>query len=222
MQSKWLLQLVQGTGDAAFVVDASGRISAWNLAAEALFGLSSEEVTDRPCHEILQGIQESGPFCSQHCSIHQALETNRPVANFDLQLQTKRGREWCNLTIEMVTAPESSERCAVHLVRRLDIHKLIEELGRVVIASQTTGESEAAAKLISSSLATAPNVELTAREKEILQMLAQGKGTRVIADQLYISPVTVNNHVQHIMDKLDSHSRLEVVVRAREAGIIEY
>jgi PAS domain S-box-containing protein len=221
METKWLPQLVERTGDAAFAVDASGRISAWNLAAEELFGFSSPEVIDRPCHEILQGSHESGPFCSKHCSIHQALQMNKPVANFDLRLQTKTGKEWCNLTIiEILAAPESGERHSMHLVRRLDPHKLIEQLARVMTPGLGMGESEAAAKLVSKSLANVPEVKLTTREKEILRLLADGKRTRAIADQLYISRSTVNNHIQHIIEKLDSHSRLEVVVRAREAGII--
>lgn len=220
MEAKWLLQLVQGTGDPAFAVDVSGRIRAWNLAAEELFGFKSAKVVGRPCHEILQGTRESESFCSPHCSIHQALEMNQPVSNFDLKLQVRTGNEWCNLTIEMVAAPESEQRYAVHVVRRLDVHKLIEQLGRVMIASQAPGQSETAAKLMSSSLANASEVKLTAREKEILSMLANGRRTPDIANQLYISPATVNNHVQHIMEKLDSHSRLEVVIRARDAGII--
>jgi PAS domain S-box-containing protein len=220
MGSKWLLQLVEGTADAAFAVDDSGLISAWNSAAEKLFGLSSEEALKRPCHEILQGTHESGPFCSQRCSIHQAVHLNRPLANFDLRLQTKTGEEWCNLTIEIVPAPESGERHAVHLVRPLDAHQLIEQLRRVMVTSRVAGNSEAAARLVSSSLSTVGDARLTAREKEILHLLANGKRTRAIAHELYISTATVNNHVQHIMDKLDSHNRLEVVARARAAGII--
>ena len=220
MRSQWLLQLVQGTADPAFAVNASGRISAWNLAAERLFGLSSAEAIDQPCHEILQGTEEFGTFCSQHCSIHQALQINQPVANFDLQLQTKAGKEWCNLTIAIIAGPETDDRHAVHMVHRLDPHKLIEQLARVLPSSQVVGDTEAAAKLVSTNLENLQDVKLTSREKEILRLLADGKRTPAIAEQLYISPATVNNHVQHIMEKLDSHSRLEVVVRAREVGII--
>lgn len=220
MRSKWLLQLVQGTADAAFAIDGSGLISAWNRTSEELFGLSADEVIGRPCYPIIQGADESGQFCSPHCSIHNALRMNQPVANFDLRVKTKTGGEWCNLTIQIVDDPESGTRYAVHIVRRLDVHQLIEQLRHVIMESKVTKESQTAAQLISSSLATAPEVKLTAREEEVLQMLAKGKRTPDIANQLYISPATVNNHVQHIMDKLDSHCRLEVVARARDLGII--
>jgi DNA-binding CsgD family transcriptional regulator len=178
-----------------------------------------DEAIGQPCHEILKGTQELGPFCSPHCSIAQALYENQGVPNFDLKLQTRTGKEWCNLTIAIVEAPESGEGHAVHVVRRLDPHMLVEQLARVMTAGQAV-ESEAAAKLVSTRLANLADMKLTTREREILRLLADGKRTPAIADQLYISPATVNNHVQHIMEKLDSHSRLEVVARAREAGII--
>jgi len=220
MGSHWLLQLVQGTADAAFAVDANGSIAAWNDTAGELFGLRQDEVIDRPCHEILRGVCESGPFCSEHCSIHQALELNQPVSNFDLRLQTSRGTEWCNVTITIVGQPDSETRHALHIVQRLDVHRLIELLARIMSDSRGTAESQTTAQLVSSSLSSVPQVKLTRREKEILGMLASGKRTSDIAILLFISPATVNNHVQHVMDKLDSHSRLEVVARAREAGII--
>ena len=220
MASPWLLQLVQGTADAAFAVTESGVIAAWNDGAQGLFGLTSDQVIDRPCYSILQGVCDTGPFCSEHCSIHQALQLNRPVSSFDLRLHTKAGTEWCNVTITLVSDPDSKAHHALHIVQRLDVHKLIERLARIMSDSKGTAETQTTARLISSSFSGAPDVKLTRREKEILRMLASGKRTADIAILLFISPATVSNHVQHVMDKLDSHSRLEVVARAREAGII--
>ena len=130
MRSKWLLQLVEGTADPAFTVNSSGLISAWNKAAENLFGLTSDEAIARPCHEIIQGKTEAGLFCSERCSIQDALQANRPAANLDLQLQTKAGREWCNITIEIFTEPGSNARHSVHLVRPLEVEKLVDQLIR--------------------------------------------------------------------------------------------
>jgi PAS domain S-box-containing protein len=220
MRKKWLVQLVEGTADAAFAVDRVGLIKAWNGPAAELFGLNSDEALGRPCHEILRGTDQATLFCSQHCSIHHALQTNEPKANFDLKLQTTDGLDWCNITIQLVTEPETSERYAVHVIHRLNIHKLIEQLGRLAMAKPGVREPEEAAQLISSTLESRIDVRLTVRETEILRLLASGRGTNDIAEELYISPVTVNNHVQHILNKLDSHSRLEVVVRARELGLI--
>ena len=61
---------------------------------------------------------------------------------------------------------------------------------------------------------------LTAREREVLEALAAGKSTEDIATSLHISPVTVRNHVQRILAKLDARSRLEAVALGIRAGII--
>jgi DNA-binding NarL/FixJ family response regulator len=41
-----------------------------------------------------------------------------------------------------------------------------------------------------------------------------------VADQLHLSRTTINNHVQHILRKLDAHSRLEAIRRAEHARLI--
>ena len=63
-------------------------------------------------------------------------------------------------------------------------------------------------------------VSLTAREKEILRCLAQGMPTPAIGKALFISPVTVRNHVQSILQKLDVHTKLAAVVFAYQHDLI--
>src|SRR5207244_9861769 len=90
-----IVEMVEGTADPAFAIDASGRISAWNVAAEELFGLTSAGARGRACHEILQGTDEGGVVYSEHYAIEQAIETTRPLATFDLKLQTEmESRRW--------------------------------------------------------------------------------------------------------------------------------
>jgi len=61
---------------------------------------------------------------------------------------------------------------------------------------------------------------LTAREKEILRCLAEGMTTRAVAEKLFISPVTVRNHIQRVLQKLGVHSKLAAVVGAYRKKII--
>jgi two-component system, NarL family, nitrate/nitrite response regulator NarL len=61
---------------------------------------------------------------------------------------------------------------------------------------------------------------LTPREREILQLLAQGQRTAQIATILYISKNTVRSHVQSLISKLGAHSRLEAVALARRRGLL--
>ena len=63
-------------------------------------------------------------------------------------------------------------------------------------------------------------VALTTREKEILLCLAEGLSTSAIAKKLFIAPVTVRNHIQSILHKLDVHSKLAAVVFAYQHNLI--
>ena len=60
--------------------------------------------------------------------------------------------------------------------------------------------------------------ELTAREWEVLQAVADGATNGEIADQLWISPHTVRTHLQHIFEKLDVRTRTEAAALLRNAG----
>jgi DNA-binding NarL/FixJ family response regulator len=61
--------------------------------------------------------------------------------------------------------------------------------------------------------------ELSDREREVLDLLAQGYKNAEIAARLYLSPKTVRNHVSNIFDKLQVADRAEAIMRAREAGM---
>jgi two-component system response regulator NreC len=61
---------------------------------------------------------------------------------------------------------------------------------------------------------------LTSREREILQLLAEGKTNKEVATALNISPYTVETHRGHILQKLDLHNSAELVLYAVRKGII--
>jgi DNA-binding NarL/FixJ family response regulator len=61
--------------------------------------------------------------------------------------------------------------------------------------------------------------ELSEREREILDLIAQGQKNADIADRLFLSPKTVRNHVSNILSKLQVADRTEAILRAREAGL---
>lgn len=61
--------------------------------------------------------------------------------------------------------------------------------------------------------------DLTDREREILQLLAEGKSVKEIAAMLSVSVNTVHTHRQHIMDKLDMHSVAELTKYAVREGL---
>ena len=67
--------------------------------------------------------------------------------------------------------------------------------------------------------AAVPFPTLTAREREILELIAGGMGNAAIAQKLFLTLKTVRNHVSNIFVKLQVSDRAEAIVRARQAGM---
>ncbi|WP_078410398.1 response regulator transcription factor [Priestia abyssalis] len=59
---------------------------------------------------------------------------------------------------------------------------------------------------------------LTEREKEVLELVADGKNTKEIADQLSIKTGTVRNYISAILDKLEVKNRIEAITQSKEKG----
>jgi two-component system response regulator DevR len=62
--------------------------------------------------------------------------------------------------------------------------------------------------------------DLTSREREVLDLLAQGCSKEDIAERLLVSTNTARNHIQNILSKLGCHSRLEAVAVATREGLV--
>ncbi|MCY7402252.1 MAG: LuxR C-terminal-related transcriptional regulator [Nocardioides sp.] len=60
---------------------------------------------------------------------------------------------------------------------------------------------------------------MTAREREVLDLVAAGMRNQAIADQLFLSPKTVANHISSIFVKLSVADRSTAIVRARQGGL---
>jgi DNA-binding NarL/FixJ family response regulator len=93
-----------------------------------------------------------------------------------------------------------------------------------VVAGQTIFGPGVAARVLS--LFDAPPApgpgtfpELTERERQVLDLLASGRRTSAIAEQLFLSPKTVSNHLTTIFAKLEVGDRAAAIVRAREGGL---
>jgi DNA-binding NarL/FixJ family response regulator len=61
---------------------------------------------------------------------------------------------------------------------------------------------------------------LTAREHEVLLLVAQGYSNQEIAESLFMSPATAKTHVSRLLTKLDSRDRVQLVVLAYESGLV--
>ena len=73
-------------------------------------------------------------------------------------------------------------------------------------------------------MVTAPEsarASLTPREEDVINLLAEAKGSQEIADELLVSLHTARNHIRSVLSKLGASTRLEAVVKAARSGVID-
>jgi DNA-binding NarL/FixJ family response regulator len=92
---------------------------------------------------------------------------------------------------------------------------------RAVAAGETFLSADALRALTLRKVEPKPASDLTPREIEVLQCLADGLTNQAIGRRLYLSPNTVGNHLQRAMAKLGAHSKLEALVTGVRLGIVD-
>jgi DNA-binding NarL/FixJ family response regulator len=97
----------------------------------------------------------------------------------------------------------------------------LEELVRaveIVASGRTYVDASLAPSLVQLEALSIP--QLTARERDVLRLLADGLRTDEVARRLYISPETVRTHLRKAMDKLEAETRTQAVAEALRQSII--
>ncbi len=113
-----------------------------------------------------------------------------------------------------------------YLVKETAFQDLISAI-KAVYKNEAFMSPSISKKVINSYIKRAQNDEqeiceiLTTREREILQLIAEGNSSKKIAELLFISPKTVETHRTHIMDKLNIHNRTGLVKYAIRKGIVD-
>jgi two-component system, NarL family, nitrate/nitrite response regulator NarL len=165
-----------------------------------------------------------------------AAETNPDVVLMDYRLPDGNGVELARrikattpaARIVMLTASSDDSvlrqaieaGCSGYLTKDHTIEELI-----LAVRAAYNGEAVISPALLSRLVAretdrARPGSDLTAREAEVLRLLAQGRSNPQIATALDIRLATVRNHVQSVIEKLHAHSKLEAVATATRLGII--
>jgi len=209
------LDRISRSGQAVFATDGGDRIVLWNRACEALLGKSARSVLGKRCYDVMCGRDENGNvYCHRGCPVaYQARERKEdPVHPFSLRLGTADGKSR-GITASLFSIP--------------DYHPALTKLVHVLRPAEDAATAAAPA-LASTETPAEPPADgrseaagLTSREKEILGCLVEGAATSAIAGRLGISRVTVRNHIQNILRKLDAHSKLEAVVIAHRLQLVE-
>lgn len=183
------------SGEALFSFDEQLRVLSWNAAAERLTGVNRDDAIGRPCWDLLGGIDDRGNLiCHRGCSSFRNAAHGCPIDEQVLTIKGDYGR--LRVLLSTIAAQGGDRPVYLHLVRKAPAR------------SAETGTE------------TGPPVQLTPRQLEVLDLIADGVPAKLIARRLGIVEPTVRNHIHAILQELGAHSQLEAVARARRRGLI--
>jgi len=211
------LDRIARSGEAVFAIDSSDRIILWNKKCEEMLGKPARSVLGKRCYDVMAGRDENGNiYCYRNCPVaYQAREkSNDPVQRFQLSVDTgKGGRRSLEISLFAIPSYHPALSTVVHVLRE-------GKQKTSVLERELAKEAQAREPLWPITTKEGAPIDLTAREKEILRSLGEGLSTPEIAKRLFIAPVTVRNHIQAILHKLDVHTKLAAVVFAYQHDLI--
>jgi len=214
------LDIIAGTADAAFATDEGCRITIWNRAAERLLGYEAAQILGQPCHEFLCGRDVFGNrFCDGSCPPSQMIRRREALHHFEMDVRKASGETIrAAFSLVVVPGPRRTQYTLIHLFQPVDRSRESDELIRRILA---TSPAPGLPPQLDALPSTAPiATPLTAREIEVLRLMAEGISTSRMADSMFISVTTVRTHVQNILRKLEVHSKLEAVSLALRNHLI--
>jgi DNA-binding NarL/FixJ family response regulator len=134
-------------------------------------------------------------------------------------------QRWPHVQVMICTVHEDDEKifnalragATGYLLKRSSVEQVIEALGQLLDGGSPM--SPGIARRVVCSFAPQPDGEpeaqLTAREQEVLDLLATGRRVKDIAAHLFVSHNTVRTHIRHIYEKLQVQGRMEAVNKVR-------
>jgi len=211
-----LFEALERSPDAVFVTDRQNLIVAWNQSAEHLLGFTPEQAAGAHCSTLMAGCDAWGNrYCAENCPIRDMAARGEVVNPFGLKLQGQDGHGvMVELNILHLEAPSPHQFFLAHILK---------PAVRTNPASYAEEDAHAPPRPGLQAARDSPDArarKLTHREIEILGMLAAGRTTAEIASVLNISTLTVRNHTQNILEKLEVHSKAEAVAFAFQKRLV--
>jgi DNA-binding CsgD family transcriptional regulator len=190
-----------------FSVDPNGVILSWNEDAERVLGWRAEEVLGRSCFELLAGRDLFGNrYCGGRCPIRSSAAGGVPTEPYVVVMKGAVREHAVCVRAAPFPQPGPAYSALVHAVEEredVDASALLRLRDAVRSVALPTD---------------AADNPLTAREREILALLAEGAAAKLAATRLGVSRATVRNHIQNILRKLGVHGQVEAVSVAFRRG----
>lgn len=214
-----LENLLFRTVDGAFGIDSKQKIVLWTAACSHLLGIPKEDALGRNCSKVLRGVTPLGePFCREECGVAGLTKGACGPRAFPLRVRPTEG-EKLKLWVNIILVPSQREDSwiCIHLLRRdepISVFDVLDEPSRGARARREVNSRNNGAP------AGSVNCSLTARERTVLELLAEGLSSTAISRVLDIRTVTVRNHIQNIQAKLGVHSQAETVAYAYRNNLV--
>ncbi len=211
-----LCQALERSPDATFVTDRRNRIVFSNRAAETLLGRSAGALVGLSCDTVLKGRDVfDNRYCTPGCPVMQMAGRCESVREFRLTIEIGDGRDIAvDLSILQLAVAPPDHYYLAHVLRP------VERSGPAVFSPEPEGRPPRSPLELVRESTDVRVRRLTSREVEVLGMLAAGRTTPEIAARLCISALTVRNHIQNILEKLEVHSKSEAVAFAFQKRLI--
>ena len=217
--------LVENASRAAVAVDSDNMIVDWNASAVELFGFPANEVVGRNLQQVIQARDVHGNrLSSDHSALHEMVRIGDTPKSFEISIITATGKMVrVAVSVVVVLGAERGEYHLVYLMTKMHRRRRADEaIDRLLAQTNIPGVTTPGPSGVTgaSQRGTSDPPRLTRRQLEVLLLMAEGKRSREIADELCISVHTVRTHIQGILRSLGAANRLEAVSRALHERII--
>ena len=220
MNAEGIFALLSPAPFGVYAMSLDQTILFWNPEAERILGFSPEQVVGRRCYDVVAGQVPGGftPACVEGCPSITALRAGGVPGAATMQMRSASGEhKTVRLTPMIAVCADMDAPLLVHLFDDgLEAERTTDGIRSKL--------SEQGVEIVSDDPAATPGstgtMPLTARELEVLRLVALGRETQQIADELGISLHTVRNHVRHFRRKLNATTKLQAVLTAMRIGIL--
>ncbi len=205
---------------AAVATDGDNRVVALNNLFGDLIKRSTDEILGANLFQMLDARDIFGNLLNrENEGLHEMVRNFETVKDFKLNITTGEEHHlFVGVSIVIVLVPDSDDYQLIYLMTRIQRRRRSDQfLDQILVGVGTAPDGTYAGE---EARGMAEVFRLTARQKEVLRLLADGKNSTEISDMLCLSIHTVRSHIQKILRVLEVNSQLEAVTKALTLRIL--